>query len=219
MRAPKGYVISRSRRPPLPDPHFAGPLGRRFWAPQRCTPWHRRPSYDLRRAPCDHPDFIHNALRGGFIQRFLKLNHSSSNCIDRTALITHTMTIMEKLITFITFLLLSYGAQAMVQGKEVTYNNDDEILKGYIAYDDAIKGKRPGVLVVHEWWGHNEYARKRARMLAELGYTALALDMYGDGKQAHHPDEAGKFAGEVAKNMPLAKARFEAAMKFLKEQP
>ena len=126
---------------------------------------------------------------------------------------------MDKLVFFIMSLFLSLGAQAMVQGKEVTYRNNGEILKGYIAYDDAVKGKRPGVLVVHEWWGHNEYARKRARMLAELGYTALALDMYGDGKQAHHPDEAGKFAGEVAKNMPLAKARFEAAMKFLKEQP
>jgi dienelactone hydrolase len=92
---------------------------------------------------------------------------------------------MEKLIIIITLLFLSSGAQAMVQGKEVTYSNDGEILKGYIAYDDDIKGKRPGVLVVHEWWGHNEYARRRARMLAELGYTALALDMYGDGKQAH----------------------------------
>ena len=107
---------------------------------------------------------------------------------------------MEKLIIIITLLFLCSGAQAMVQGKEVTYNNNGEILKGYVAYDDAIKGKRPGVLVVHEWWGHNEYARKRARMLAELGYTALALDMYGDGKQARHPDEAGKFASEVAKN-------------------
>lgn len=106
----------------------------------------------------------------------------------------------------------------MVQGKEVTYSSNGQTLKGYIAYDDEIKGKHPGVLVVHEWWGHNEYARKRARMLAELGYTALALDMYGDGKQAHHPDEAGKFSGEVAKNLPLAKARFEAAMKFLKQQ-
>ena len=128
------------------------------------------------------------------------------------------MATMEKLI-IITLLFLSSGVQAMVQEKEVTYSNGGEILKGYIAYDDSIKGKRPGVLVVHEWWGHNEYARKRARMLAELGYTALALDMYGDGKQAHHPDEAGKFSGEMAKNLPLAKARFEAAMKFLKEQP
>ena len=73
MRAPKGYIISRSRHPPLPDPRFAGPLGRRFWAPLRYTPWHRRPSYDLRRAPCDHPDFTRNALRGGFVQRFLSL--------------------------------------------------------------------------------------------------------------------------------------------------
>jgi dienelactone hydrolase len=128
------------------------------------------------------------------------------------------MATIEKFIIIITLLFLSSGVQATVQGKEVTYSNDGEILKGYIAYDDNIKGKRPGVLVVHEWWGHNEYARKRARMLAELGYTALALDMYGDGKQAHHPVEAGRFAGEVAKNLPLAKTRFEAAMKFLKEQ-
>src|SRR5690349_13241300 len=126
---------------------------------------------------------------------------------------------MNKLIVIVISLFLSSGVQAMVQGKEVTYRNNGETLKGYMAYDDNIKEKRPGVLVVHEWWGHNEYARKRARMLAELGYTALALDMYGDGKQANHPEEAGKFAGEVAKNLPLAKARFEAAMKFLKEQP
>jgi dienelactone hydrolase len=72
---------------------------------------------------------------------------------------------------------------------------------------------------VHEWWGHDDYARKRARMLAELGYTALALDMYGDGKQAHHPDDAGKFSGEVRKNMPMAEARFKAAMELLKSQP
>jgi dienelactone hydrolase len=127
-------------------------------------------------------------------------------------------TIMNKLIVTAIFLFLSSGVQAMVQGKEVAYSNNGEMLKGYLAYDDAIKGKRPGVLVVHEWWGHNEYARKRARMLAELGYTALALDMYGDGKQAHHPDEAGKFAGEVAKNLPLAKSRFDAALKFLEQQ-
>ncbi|MFZ5522873.1 MAG: dienelactone hydrolase family protein [Pseudomonadota bacterium] len=108
--------------------------------------------------------------------------------------------------------------QAAVHGKEVSYKAKGTTLKGYIAYDDAFKGKRPAVLVVHEWWGHNEYARKRARMLAELGYTALAVDMYGDGKQAHHPDEAGKFATEVSKNMPMAKARFEAGMKLLRKE-
>jgi dienelactone hydrolase len=109
-------------------------------------------------------------------------------------------------------------AQAEVQGKEVTYSANGTLLKGYIAYDDSIQGKRPGVLVVHEWWGLDDYARKRARMLAQSGYTALALDMYGEGKQAHHPDDAGKFAGELAKNLPLAKTRFEAAMGYLRQQ-
>ena len=110
-------------------------------------------------------------------------------------------------------------AQAAVQGKEVDYSAEGVTLKGYLAYDDAGEGKRPGVLVVHEWWGHNDYARKRARMLAELGYTALAVDMYGDGKQANHPDDAGKFAGEVTQNMPVAKARFLAALNLLKSDP
>lgn len=109
------------------------------------------------------------------------------------------------------------AAQAAVQGREVSYQANGTTLKGYLAYDDAIKGKRPAVLVVHEWWGHNSYARKRADMLAGLGYTALAVDMYGDGRQADHPDEAGKFAAEVSRNMPLAKARFEAGMQLLRK--
>ena len=82
-----------------------------------------------------------------------------------------------------------------------------------------MKGKRPGILVIHEWWGLNDYARSRARMFAELGYTALALDMYGDGKQAHHPDDAQKFSSEVSKNAKLAKARFDAALHLLKKEP
>jgi dienelactone hydrolase len=109
-------------------------------------------------------------------------------------------------------------AQAAVQGREVSYEADGTTLKGYLAYDDAIKGKRPGVLVVHEWWGQNDYARKRARMLAELGYTALAVDMYGNGKVVDNPDDAGRLSGEVYKNMPMAKARFEAAMRLLRQQ-
>lgn len=112
--------------------------------------------------------------------------------------------------------LLSFPvAQAAVKGEVVEYKAGDTVLKGYLAYDDAVRGKRPGVLVVHEWWGHNDYARERARMLAGLGYTALAVDMYGDGKQAAHPQDAGKFSGEVRKNLPLAKARFDAARQLL----
>jgi dienelactone hydrolase len=91
-------------------------------------------------------------------------------------------------------------------------------MKGYLSFDETIKGKRPGVLVVHEWWGHNEYVRKRARMLAGMGYTALALDMYGNGKQANHPDDAGKFAAEVMKNAVVGEGRFMAALEFLKKQ-
>ncbi|HUW26003.1 MAG TPA: dienelactone hydrolase family protein [Gallionella sp.] len=126
---------------------------------------------------------------------------------------------MKNLLLSLTLLCLSTtAALAAVQGKEVSYTANGTTLKGWIAYDDAVKGKRPAVLVVHEWWGHNAYARKRANMLAELGYVALAVDMYGDDKQAQHPDDAGKFAGEVAKNKPLAKARFEAAMKLLRKQ-
>jgi len=111
------------------------------------------------------------------------------------------------------------SAKPDIEGKEVTYSSGGVTLKGYLAFDKNIKGKRPGVLVVHEWWGHNEYARKRARMLAELGYAALAVDMYGDGKQAMHPDDAGKFSSELMKNFDTAKARFNAAREFLKKQP
>ncbi len=101
---------------------------------------------------------------------------------------------------------------------EVTYTTDSTTMKGYLVYDGSIKEKQPGILVVHEWWGHNDYTRERARMLAELGYTALAIDMYGDGKQANHPDDAGKFSGMVMQNIDEAKARFQAALALLKSQ-
>ena len=109
--------------------------------------------------------------------------------------------------------------ESNIEGDEVSYSTDTTTMNGYIAFDKKLEGKRPGVLVVHEWWGHNEYARKRARMLADLGYVALAVDMYGDGSQANHPEDAGKFAGMVMSNIDVAKARFEAAMAELKENP
>jgi dienelactone hydrolase len=126
---------------------------------------------------------------------------------------------MKRWILIALFAFTTHAAQAAVKGEEVEYKAGATVLKGYLAYDDALKGKRPGVIVVHEWWGHNEYARNRARMLAERGYTALALDMYGDGHQAHHPDEAGKLSGEVRKNLTLAKQRFDAALRVLKKHP
>jgi len=110
-------------------------------------------------------------------------------------------------------------AEPKIVGKAVEYSAQGVVMKGYLAYDENIKVKRPGVLVIHEWWGLNDYARKRARMLAELGYTGLAVDMYGEGKEAMHPDDAGKFSSELMKNFDVAKIRFIAAMDFLKQQP
>jgi dienelactone hydrolase len=91
--------------------------------------------------------------------------------------------------------------------------------QGYLAYDENIEGKRPGILVVHEWWGLNPYAKKRAEQLAQEGYTAFAIDMYGDGKLADHPENAQKFMMEVLTNMPGAVKRFDTAMGILKSQP
>lgn len=122
-------------------------------------------------------------------------------------------------VLFISFSCSNQKKEVSVVTKEVTYTSEGVTLKGFLAYDENMEGARPGVIVVHEWWGHNQYARKRAMMLAELGYNALAIDMYGDGKQANHPEDAGKFAMEVMQNMPAAKARFEAGVKFLKDQP
>jgi dienelactone hydrolase len=102
-----------------------------------------------------------------------------------------------------------------IQTKEVAYSVGGTQLKGYLAYDDSVKGKRPGVLVVHEWWGHNQHARDRARMLAELGYTALALDMYGDGKFADHPKKAGEFMNAAMTDWEGSQAKFNAAKKLL----
>ncbi|HBO70278.1 MAG TPA: dienelactone hydrolase [Deltaproteobacteria bacterium] len=120
-----------------------------------------------------------------------------------------------------TLFLLTFVAlaHAEIRGEPVEYAAGGTTMKGYLAYDDGRTGKRPGILVVHEWWGHDEYARKRARMLAELGYVALAVDMYGEGKQADHPDDAKKFSGEIRKNMDLGRERFLAARKVLQEHP
>lgn len=103
--------------------------------------------------------------------------------------------------------------------EEITYSVDTTTLKGYLVYDNNIEGKRPGILIVHEWWGQNEYARKRARMLAELGYTAFALDMFGDGKTATHPEDAQKFASFIFNNLEVGEERFMAAYNLLKQLP
>jgi dienelactone hydrolase len=110
------------------------------------------------------------------------------------------------------------AADTGVQGMEVKYATDSVTMNGYIAMKDD-GTKKPGILVVHEWWGHNEHARTKARKLAEMGYVALAVDMYGSGKQANHPSSAQKFSGMVMSNIDVAKARFMQAMETLKQNP
>ena len=106
----------------------------------------------------------------------------------------------------------SFVAHAEVQTQEIPYTAADGTqMVGYYAYDDTIEGARPGVVVVHEWWGLNDYAKQRARNLAELGYSALAIDMYGEGKNTDHPKDAMSFMQAATADADAAKARFNAA--------
>lgn len=99
-------------------------------------------------------------------------------------------------------LMLSLGligapAMAAIQSKAVTYQYEDIPMTGYLYWDDAIEGPRPGVLLIHEWWGLNAYAKKRAAMLAALGYVAFAADMYGNNNITDKPDQARSWMQEV----------------------
>ena len=110
-------------------------------------------------------------------------------------------------------------AAAAVKTETVSYQHAGTVYEGFLAYDDALAGPRPGVLVVHEWWGLNDYAKTRATMLAEMGYVAFAVDMYGGGKTAGHPREAAKFAGMVRENQAEWRARALAGLQQLRARP
>ncbi len=105
--------------------------------------------------------------------------------------------------------------QPALMEREISYQGDSVTMQGYLVYDSSSADLRPGVLVVHEWWGHNEHARESARKLARLGYTALAVDMFGDGAQASHPEKAMEFSGALMQDPEGAKLRFIAAMETL----
>ncbi|MCZ2344134.1 MAG: dienelactone hydrolase family protein [Bacteroidales bacterium] len=109
--------------------------------------------------------------------------------------------------------------QAAVKTEPVEYSYKGVKLNGVLAYDDAVTEKRPGVLVVHEWWGLNDYALGRAKQLAELGYVAFACDMYGGGKTVQHPKEAGEMASAVRKDIDTWVGRAKAALDVLKSNP
>lgn len=125
---------------------------------------------------------------------------------------------LRRLVVLLLFFALA-PAWGALKERKVEYKSGDVVLQGYLAYDDAVQGKRPAVLVVHEWWGHNEHARNSARKLARAGFVGFALDMYGKGKLATHPKDASAMSGAVRKNFGVMQARFDAARDFLSKQP
>ena len=113
----------------------------------------------------------------------------------------------------------STTVQVQLKEENVSYKADTINANGFVVYDENNKDKRPAILVVHEWWGMNDYAKSRARQLAALGYVAFAVDMYGNGKTADNPTDAGGLATPFYKDPSLAKTRLDAAIELLKQNP
>ena len=103
-----------------------------------------------------------------------------------------------------------------LEEENITYTSDSVTMNGFVVYDENKEGQRPAVLVVHEWWGLNDYPKRRARELAKLGYIAMAVDMYGNGKTVDNPGDAGKMVGAFYQDPQMAKKRFDAAVAKLK---
>lgn len=113
--------------------------------------------------------------------------------------------------------LLASNVMAAVKSEAITYEHAGTKYTGHLYYDDAKTDKRPGVMVVHEWWGLNDYAKKRAEMLAELGYVAFAADMYGDGKVTDKPEQAKEWMTEVTSDVEAWRATANAGLEQLKK--
>ncbi len=120
-------------------------------------------------------------------------------------------------MVIITIMTGFMSAHAELHTEIVEYTHGDVLLEGYLTYDDAVKGKRPGVLVVQEWWGLNDYIKKRADKLAKLGYIAFAIDMYGKGIRTKESQRAGELANIYLKDRQLMRARVNAGLEILKK--
>lgn len=126
---------------------------------------------------------------------------------------------MRKILSTLLLLAVASGSWAAVQVKEVVYQDGDQTLRGYLAWDDAKKGKRPGVMVVHEWWGLNDYAKQRAQQLAEEGYVAFAADMYGPDKVTTHANDAKGWMTQIVSNQEAWQKRALLGLEQLKNSP
>lgn len=129
--------------------------------------------------------------------------------------------LMRRALLWIGMVMLPRIAIGAVQTEIVEYKHGDTVLEGFLAWDDAIateKTPAPGVLVIPEWWGNNDYSRGRARQLAELGYVAFALDMYGKGKITTDPKQAAEWSGAIMKDVAARRARATAGLRVLQGQ-
>ncbi len=123
-----------------------------------------------------------------------------------------------KISVFILLVLaFSVEAQKNIKTERIEYRDGETVLQGFVAYDASIKGLRPGVLVIHEWYGHNDYIQQRARHLAEMGYVAFALDMYGKGILASDAQQASQLAGGFYQDRALMRQRANVGLKVLQE--
>ncbi|WP_346837357.1 dienelactone hydrolase family protein [Microbulbifer sp. SAOS-129_SWC] len=104
-----------------------------------------------------------------------------------------------------------------MHSESVDYTVNGEAFTGYIAYDDSSSEKRPGVLLIHEWWGHSDFVREQADMLAAEGYTAFALDLFGSGKSANNPTDATELMNNALNTPGAIEARFRAALELLQQ--
>jgi dienelactone hydrolase len=126
---------------------------------------------------------------------------------------------MKKLIFTFLVLACAGAVRAGIHTQIVEYKQGDTTLEGFVAYDDAIQGKRPGVLIVHQWLGLTDYEKHRAEMLAQLGYVAFCADIYGKGIRPQNTQEAGAQAGKYKNDRQLLRARANAGLDALRQQP
>lgn len=129
------------------------------------------------------------------------------------------MPFRARLAAAIAFALSATAARAQIVTKTVEYRHGDTVLEGYLAYDSAGPAKKPGILVFHQWKGITAYEKKRAEQLAALGYVAFAADLYGKGIRPADPKAAGAEAGKYRADRPLLRARTQAALAALRQQP
>lgn len=126
---------------------------------------------------------------------------------------------MKKILVFFLMLLFSQNAFAAIHTESVEYKDGEAVLEGYLAYDDSLQAKRPGVLIVHDWMGPGSFSRKRAEDLAALGYIAFAVDMYGKNIRPSNPKEAGEQASIYKNDRVLMRKRAQAGLQVLENNP